>query len=112
VEGFWGRFSLRRDQAYQALIRKKWMAKIVDNLCLQARSMEELLDRMEVLFEISYECGITLLLDNLEVCTSVKFAGFIVLSGGLKPDPAKMSAVKDFPRLTSVNSFPTFRTPR
>jgi hypothetical protein len=43
-------FSVRTDQAYQALILKKWLAKIVDNLCLQARSMKELLDHLEVLF--------------------------------------------------------------
>jgi hypothetical protein len=101
-------FSLQTDQAYQALIRKKWLAKIVDNLCLQARSMDELVDRMEVLLEISYECGITLSLDKLEVGTSVKFAGFIVLSDGLKPDPAKMSAVKDFPTPTSVTGLSSF----
>jgi hypothetical protein len=53
MEGLGGCFFPPDDQAYQALICKKWLAKIVDDMCLQARSMQELLDRMEVLFEIS-----------------------------------------------------------
>jgi hypothetical protein len=47
-------------------------------------------------------------LDKLEVGTSAKFAGFIVLSDGLKPDPAKMLAMKDFPMPTSVTGLRSF----
>jgi hypothetical protein len=101
-------FSLRTDQAYQDLIRKRWLAKIVDDLCLQAATLEELLDRLEVLFEISFTCGITLSLDKLEIGTCVKFAGFLVSDEGLKPDPAKMTSIKNFPTPTSVTGLRSF----
>ena len=81
-------FSIRTDRAMAELIAKGWVAKIMDDMCLQAKTMKVLLDRLQVLFDICFASGITLSLDKLEVGDSVLFAGLVVSRDGLKPDHA------------------------
>jgi hypothetical protein len=65
-----------------------------------------MLDRLEVLFKISFACGITLSLDKLEIGMCVKFPGFLVSDKGLKPDPAKMNDLNQkFPHFHVCHGF-------
>ncbi|XP_059084399.1 uncharacterized protein LOC131881531 [Tigriopus californicus] len=71
------------------------MSKIVDDMLLQATNFEELLNCLQVVFNICFEEGITFSIDKLEVGKRVPFAGFIVYC--LTPDPAKVEAISAFP---------------
>ena len=59
--------------------------------------MDDLLDRLQVVFDICFESGITLSIDKLIVADTVPFAGFIVSTDSIKPDPAKIDAISKFP---------------
>ena len=47
--------------------------------------------------------GIKLTKKKFTVGTSVKFAGFVVNANGVKPDPDKIAAVKNFPAPKNVS---------
>lgn len=66
------------------------------------------MNRLAIVIEKCREHGIKLSINKFEIGQSVKFAGFIVSSTGMKPDPTKLSAIRDFPTpksLTELRSF-------
>eukprot|EP00094_Tigriopus_californicus_P012874 TCALIF_12448-PA protein Name:"Similar to pol Retrovirus-related Pol polyprotein from transposon opus (Drosophila melanogaster)" AED:0.39 eAED:0.39 QI:0/0/0/0.5/1/1/2/0/306 len=87
---------------------KGWLAKIVDDLCRQAPTMNILMDRLEALLQTSIKSGITLSLSKLEVGTSVKFKGFVVSGYGLRPDSDKIASICDYPAPTSLTELQSF----
>jgi hypothetical protein len=52
--------------------------------------------------------GVTLTQDKFIVGEEVKFAGFIISGNGVKPDPAKLRAIKDYPLPSNISSLRSF----
>ena len=98
-------FCSKTDPAIEGL---PWAAKIVDDILIQAPTMATLLGRIRTVLERCRHLGITISLKKLEVGSQVKFAGHIITDKGVKPDPEKISAIKDFPvpeNITGLRSF-------
>ena len=98
-------FCLRTDKAVAGLPGVK---KLVDDILVFADTHEALLDNIIGLFKRCQENCITLSRSKFQYGNSVKFAGFIVDDEGYRPDPSKVSSIKDFPvpkDLTNLKSF-------
>ena len=83
-------------------------AKIVDDILIWASTPAELEKRI---FEVVKRCEflhVTLSRSKFQVDTSLNFAGCVVSDHGVRPDPARISALTNFPvptDQTSVRSF-------
>jgi hypothetical protein len=98
-------FCSRTDMALQGL---EGVQKIVDDILIHAPTEASLIDRLRQVLERCQQHGITLSKSKTEAAQEVKFAGFLVSANGVKPDPAKVAAIKDFPtpeNTTDVRAF-------
>ena len=74
--------------------------RVVDDIAVYGESLEELLEQFSLFLHICRENHLTLSPKKFQMCDpehSIKFAGMILSSKGLSPDPDKMSAIRDFP---------------
>ena len=72
---------------------------IVDDIAVYEESKEELEEQFSLFLEIYRENHLTLSLKKFQTCDPegfIKFAGMIMSSKGLSPDPDKMSVIQDF----------------
>lgn len=99
-------FNLRTDKPMMDL--SGWLLKLVDDMLIQARTKSELLQRLRIVLERCKQTGIKLSLSKLEMGQSVKFAGYIVSADGIKPDPAKLASIQEFPSPKSVSELRSF----
>lgn len=82
--------------------------KLIDDILVQAPSMDVLMTRVQALLERCRANGLTLSKKKLEIGPEVTFAGFVVSASGIKPDPGKVDAISNFPvpkNVTAVRSF-------
>jgi len=89
-------FCRRTDEALTGLL-DDWLMKIVDDMLIQAPTWDLLYERTRMVLERCQFHGIKLSKKKFAIGTSVKFAGFVVSENGIKPDPDKLAAVKNFP---------------
>ena len=68
-----------------------------------ADNYDQLYERMRKILLKCREIGITISEKKMQVGTEVKFAGYLVTQGGVKPDPEKVECIRDFPRPTDVS---------
>ena len=100
-------FNLETDKAVWDLLFR-WLLKIVDDMLVQARTEQELYSRIRMVLQRCREAGITISLRKLECGQSVSFAGYVISSDGIRPDPEKIRAITDFPvpkNASEVRSF-------
>ena len=74
--------------------------RVVDDIAVYGESLEELLEQFSLFLDICREHHLTLSPKKFQMCDpehSIKFAGMVLSSKGLLPDPDKMSAIQDFP---------------
>ena len=74
--------------------------RVVDDIAVYGESLEELLEQFSLFLHICRENHLTLSPKKFQMCDpehSIKFAGMVLSSKGLSPDPDKMSAIRDFP---------------
>lgn len=93
---------MKTDLALEDLKRKKFLAKIIDDICVQAPTFTELMERLELVIDRCRTHGIKLSIAKFEIGQSVKFAGFLVTSEGMRPDPAELKALSAFPSPNSA----------
>ena len=98
-------FCLRTDRAIADLQGTK---KLVDDILLFAPSHEVLLERIIALFKRCQTHGITLSKSKFQYGEEVRFSGYIVNAKGYKPDPAKLTAIRDFPAPTNLTNMRSF----
>ena len=82
--------------------------KIVDDILICAPNPKELLVRGRVVLSRAREMGIAISRKKFQIGDNVSFAGFEVDSSGVRPDPERISALRDFPRpseATEVRQF-------
>ena len=98
-------FCRRTDEAFEDL---PWFLKIVDDGLIQAPSMEVLLDRIQTILQRCRAHGIRVSEKKFQFGESIKFAGHIVSSKGVAPDPDKLRGIQDFPMPTSTTQVRSF----
>ena len=82
--------------------------KIVDNILVWGSSLPELYDCIRVIAARCNELNIALSKKKFVIGNEILFAGLLLTEKGVKPDPARISALLEFPRpkdVTGVRSF-------
>jgi len=85
-------FCARTDEAFRGLD----VAKIVDDCLLQAENYEDLFAKIDEFLKRCEQHGVALSLKKVEVGDKVKMAGYVVASDGVRPDPDKVKAIREF----------------
>ena len=98
-QDWWNRISDQAVIDFQA-----WSAKIVDDILIWANSYDELYERMRKILAKCKDIGITISESKMQVGREVKFAGYLVTQGGVRPDPEKVESIRNFPQPTDVTS--------
>ena len=98
-------FCLRSDKAIEGL---EFCQKIVDDILVTAPTKDILLARIRTVLDRCRTIGMTISAKKLEVGTSVRFAGHVVSADGVVPDPARLSALTEFPTPTNVTQLRSF----
>ena len=74
--------------------------RVVDDIAVFGESKEELEEQFSIVLDICRENHLTLSPKKFQMCVPdgfIRFAGMILSSKGLSPDPDKMSAIQDCP---------------
>ena len=98
-------FCERSDRTFQPV---EGILKIVDDGLLQAPTERDLLEKFELVLECCRKSSLTLSRKKLEMGQSVTFAGHIISSDGVKPEPRRTDAIRKFPRPTNVSEMRSF----
>ena len=70
----------------------------VDDLLIMSKTFEDHVCLLDRLFRKFIDCGLTLSMEKSRFfCESVPFLGFILTREGIRPNPAKLQAISDFP---------------
>ena len=108
LEYWWGsgdEFCRRTDEAFIGL---PFLSKIVDDAMVQADSIAQLGDFLRQTLLRCREHGIRLSKGKFVLGSEIPMAGFLIGTHGVKPDPAKMSALREFPRPKTVQELQGF----
>ena len=76
--------------------------KIVDNILVWGSNLPDLCDRIRLIAKCCKELNIALSKKKFEIGSEISFAGLLLTEKGVKPDPARVSALSDFPVLKEV----------
>ena len=85
-----------------------WAKKIVDDVLIWASDLSELRSRVSQVATNCEKLNIVLSKRKFAIGSTLPFAGYIVSDKGIKPDPARVDAIKKFPppsNLTGIRSF-------
>jgi hypothetical protein len=85
-------WNIRSDRTIEGL---DWAEKIVDDTLIQAPDPEELWVRARIVMTRCREWGITISIKKLQAGSEIPFAGYVVGSNGIKPDPDRIKAIRD-----------------
>ena len=91
-----------------AIEGEKNAEKIVDDIIAASETLEDLFKTIRRILTRCRKIGLTISKRKLKISTEVSFAGFVISSEGIKPDPEKVRAIKEFPSpqdITDLRSF-------
>jgi hypothetical protein len=89
----------------------KWSCALVylDDIIVYSSSFEDHLHHLELALQQIEQSGLTLKIDKCHFCkTHLKYLGHIVSKEGIRPDPAKLNAVREYPVPTKLKAVRTF----
>jgi transposase InsO family protein len=92
----------------RALVGLPGVTKLVDDLLIQAPDLPTLAERIRATLRRCREHKLVLHSKKFVIGTEVPFAGHVVSSQGVRPDPEKLQAIREFPvprDLTGLRSF-------
>ena len=98
-------FCARTDKALEGL---EGVLKLVDDILIFAADKETLYARLASVLQRCQSNGITLSRAKAKVAREVKFAGFLILQDGIKPDPGKQAAIAKFPEPKNISELRGF----
>ena len=104
-------FCRRTDEALQGC---EGVDKLVDDILVQAKSEEQLLERVREVLLRAHQHGVTLSKSKLQCGQEVRFGGFIIRANNdgqptqLLPDPELLAAIRDFPEPTNYPQLKSF----
>ena len=82
--------------------------RIVNDIPVWGSNLPELYDRIRLIAKRCEELNIALSRKKFKIGSEISFAGLLLTEKGVKPDPARVSALSDFPvpkDVTGVHSF-------
>ena len=82
--------------------------KIVDDILIFAPDLDTLITRVTEVLKRCSENTITLSKKKVQFGDTVKFAGYLIASTGIRPDPDKLKAIRDFPPPTNITELRSF----
>ena len=85
-----------------------WAEKVVDNVLVWASDMQELKTRVEKTATNCENLDIILSKKKFAIGTSLQFAGYIISSNGVRPDPDRVEALPNFPTPNNVTGLRSF----
>ena len=81
----------------------------LDDIVVYGRSLKEHQDRLELVFERIRESGLKLQPDKCEFLRKeTAYLGHVITENGIKPDPSKIDAVRNFPIPRGVKDIQSF----
>ena len=98
-------FCTRSDEALAGLPN---VIKLVDDILIQASTMEELIASLKAVFQRCRERQITLARKKVMVGEEVNFAGFTVSADGVRPDPKMVAGIADMAPPTNTSELRSF----
>ena len=99
-------FCRRTDEAFSGL---QGTIKLVDDILIYGSTPLQLQKRFEAVLKKCREHSLTLSHAKVQTGTEVKFAGMIIGVDGVKVDPAKMAAIKNFRQPANITDLRSFR---
>ena len=85
-----------------------WAKKLVDDTLIWADSMAQLQERIDIVLDRCKEANITISKKKLEIGKEIEFAGHLISAKGIKPDPSKYAAIKEFPSPKCIRDLRAF----
>ena len=82
--------------------------KLVDDILVCGISVQDVMDKVHLVLQRCRDNYITISTKKFEVGPEVSFAGYLITKDGIKPDPSKVSAIKDFPSPKNVRDLRSF----
>ena len=82
--------------------------KLVDDILIFGETEQELIKNVRILFENCRKYNLTLNPKKTQIGTEVTFGGYVLNQNGIKIDPKRIKAIKEFPpikNITDVRSF-------
>ena len=89
----------------------KWSCALVylDDIIVYSSSFIDHLSHVEFVLDKIQRSGLTLKIDKCQFCrTNLKYVGHVVSKDGIRPDPAKLAAVREYPVPTTLKAARTF----
>jgi len=89
----------------------KWSCALVylDDIIVYSSSFEDHLHHLELVLQQIQQSGLTLKINKCHFCkTHLKYLGHIVSKEGIRPDPDKLNAVREYPVPTKLKAVRTF----
>ena len=86
----------------------EWCMNIVDNIIIWATNAEEMWSRINIVLGRCKTHNIKISLKKLEIGDEVEFAGHIISHKGIKPDPSKFKAIRDFPAPKNIKELRSY----
>ena len=85
-----------------------WAKKIVDDILIWAPDLTTLRQRIDIIADNCARLNIILSRKKFAIGTSMPFAGYVLTSQGIRPDPDRVAAIQNFPTpkdQTALRSF-------
>ena len=87
----------------------KFCLVYMDDVCIYSSNFDDHLQHIESVLKRLYEAGLKLRPDKCQFARdSIHYLGHVIDSNGISPDPAKISAVSDYPIPTAVKALKAF----
>jgi hypothetical protein len=81
----------------------------LDDIIVFAKSIEEHVQNLRVVFELLEDANLKLKLAKCKFLrTSVDFLGHVISTDGIAPDPSKVEAIKNYPQPRTVRELHSF----
>ena len=88
-------FQKKNEAAFEGI---KGIHIVADDIIIAASDVEEHNSILHQVLQRAAECNVKLNFDKFQFCVSeVKYLGTIITHEGMKPDPAKVRAIKEMP---------------
>jgi hypothetical protein len=94
-----------------------WQQSVIGKICLVylidiiifSRSIEEHISNLKTVFSLLEEANLKLKLAKCKfLAQSVPYLGHVITAEGIKPDPSKIEALKNYKRPTTVREMQSF----
>ncbi len=88
---------------------RKWAEPFFDDVIIYSETMEDHLEHLEDVFGRLDRAGLRINVDKVQLCRQrLKFLGYVIMPGMVKPDLKKVNAIANFPEPCSKRAVQQF----